>query len=205
MEVNDRLTEASVGHAFGGAIALAYYVADPRATYDMDINLSVPVEQAADVFALLPAGVKWTDDDVARCIHDGQIRLWHGRPRVGIAVDLFFPEHEFHREVARVTTERPFGRTGYLLPVISAAHLTVFKVLFDRPKDWVDIASMLQVGTVDVAEALRWLGILLGPDHPNFRRLAELVAETEIIGPGVSESRRPMELPVVDWASLGRQ
>ncbi|HAM01848.1 MAG TPA: hypothetical protein DCQ30_06420, partial [Acidimicrobiaceae bacterium] len=144
IEVNDRLTGAGIGHGFGGALALAYYVAEPRATRDMDINVSVPVQEARRIFELLPDGVVWTDDDVRRCVRDGQIRLWHGLPRQGIVIDLFFPQHEFHRAVAGATSPRPFARVDYLLPVIAAAHLTVLKVLFDRPKDWVDIGAMIE-------------------------------------------------------------
>jgi hypothetical protein len=202
VEVNNQLTDADVGHGFGGALALAYYVAEPRSTRDMDINLSVPVEEARRVFELLPRGVAWSEDDVRRCIRDGQIRLWHGRPRDGIAVDLFFPQHEFHAAVAEATAMRPFARADYLLPVIAAAHLVVFKALFDRPKDWVDIAAMLDAGTVDVAEALRWLVSLLGTDDPRTRRLVELIAERET--GRVDVERRAGALPVVDWKALGR-
>jgi hypothetical protein len=202
VDVNDRLTGAAIGHGFGGALALAYYVAEPRSTRDMDINLSIPVEEARRVFELMPAGVGWDDKDVRQCIRDGQIRLWHGAPRNGIAVDLFFPQHEFHAAVAAATTMRPFARADYQLPVIAAAHLVVFKVLFDRPKDWVDIAATLDAGTVDVAEALRWLVVLLGAEDLKVRRLLELIADRGTAGTEVD--RRAGALPVVDWSALGR-
>ena len=41
-----------IPHAFGGAIALAYY-ATPRATVDIDVNVFVPVERADEVLSLL--------------------------------------------------------------------------------------------------------------------------------------------------------
>ena len=38
VEINDNLTEAKISHGFGGALALAYYTSEPRATDDVDIN-----------------------------------------------------------------------------------------------------------------------------------------------------------------------
>ena len=39
---------AEIPHAFGGALALAYY-AEPPATIDIDLNLFVPAERFCDV------------------------------------------------------------------------------------------------------------------------------------------------------------
>jgi hypothetical protein len=201
--VNDNLTAGDVRHGFGGAIALAYYVGVPRATRDLDVNICVPVDEAASVLRLLPPPVSWSANDVAECQRRGQVRLWVGRPRDGIPVDLFFPQHRFHEAVAQAVTRKPFLRGDYTLPVIAAAHLTVFKVLFDRPKDWVDIADMLKAGTVDVAEALYWVQELLGVGHPSFDRLAALVA-THVAHRGAG-APDVQALPEIDWASLGGQ
>lgn len=38
---------------------------------------------------------------------------------------------------------RPFA--GISVPVLSAEDLTVFKIIFNRPRDWLDIGRMLQV------------------------------------------------------------
>ena len=199
--VNDDLTAGAIRHAFGGAIALAYYVGEPRATRDLDINISLPVDRADSVFRLLPASVRWSKKDLMECQERGQVRLWCGRRREGIPVDLFFPQHRFHEVVADAVTDRPFLTLEYTLPVISAAHLTVFKVLFNRPKDWVDISEMLRAGTVDVVESLYWVRELLGGEHPSFGRLADLVASPRPEGSG--GIREEPDLPEVDWASLG--
>ncbi len=52
---------AVVPHAFGGALALAYY-AEPRATIDIDLNVFVPAERFADVLTPL-AGLGAGADD----------------------------------------------------------------------------------------------------------------------------------------------
>ena len=63
------------------------------------------------------------------------------------------------------------------LPVISPTDLTVFKAMFNRAKDWADIEAMLRAGTVDDAEALKWVGTILGEDHPSSIRLSRLIEE----------------------------
>jgi hypothetical protein len=123
--------------------------------------------------------------------------------RDGIPVDLFFPQHRFHEVVAQAVTGKPFLRRDYTLPVIAASHLVVFKVLFDRPKDWVDIAEMLRAGTVDVADALSWVRELLGEEHPSFDRLAKLVASAPAGRSG--SMAEAAGLPEIDWTSLGGQ
>ena len=44
--IHDSLTEASIAHAFGGAIALAYCVEEPRGTRDLDVNIFVDAAKA---------------------------------------------------------------------------------------------------------------------------------------------------------------
>lgn len=41
--VDEALAAAAVEHAFGGATALAYAFASPRATDDIDVNIAAPV------------------------------------------------------------------------------------------------------------------------------------------------------------------
>ena len=62
------------------------------------------------------------------------------------------------------------------IPILSAEHLVVCKVVFDRPKDWVDIDAMLAAGaTVDAGEVLRWVGRIAGDDDPRYDRIAALL------------------------------
>ena len=41
LEIDAELASLQVRHAFGGALALAYY-AEPRGTVDIDVNVGVP-------------------------------------------------------------------------------------------------------------------------------------------------------------------
>jgi hypothetical protein len=161
---------AGVPHAFGGALALAYY-AEPRATVDIDLNVFVPVTDAPGVIARLEAVGVSGDASMDALARDGQVRLWWDRN----PVDLFFSYDPFH-DAARVATHAvPFADTE--IPILAADHLVVCKAIFDRPKDWVDIDAMLAAGTpVDAGEVLRWVGRIAGPDDPRFARLARVLA-----------------------------
>ena len=104
--IHERLAEARVPHAIGGALALAYY-AEPRATIDVDINVFVSTDRWPDVRdALAPLGID-VDLDIAALERDGQARLWWDRN----PVDLFFSYDPFHDEMKRRARRVPFGWT----------------------------------------------------------------------------------------------
>jgi hypothetical protein len=52
----------------------------------------------------------------------------------------------------------------------------VCKVVFDRPKDWLDIDEMIRWGTeIDRALTLGWVAAILGDDAEQYNRLAGLL------------------------------
>lgn len=168
LAVHAALGRAGVPHAFGGAIALAYCILEPRGTRDLDVNVFVGIDRIEGVFAALPRGVTSDEADAKAARRDGQVRLyWDETP-----VDLFFDTHEFHRLVARGVTEVPFE--GSTIPVIGCEALIVFKAMFNRTKDWADIEAMLEGGS-DGRGALAHLRGLLGPADPSAMRLAGLI------------------------------
>jgi len=167
---------AGIPHAFGGALALAYHVDEPRGTRDIDVNVSVDVDQAERVFAALPTGLPWSTRDVVRVREDGQVRLlWpvEDSPAPPIPVDLFLPQHDLHRVVA--TRTELVSMLDAQVSIICATDLVIFKLLFDRGKDWGDVESMLRFGKVDVQEVIRWLNDIVGPDDARLDRLTDLL------------------------------
>ncbi len=168
--IHDGLRTARIGHAFGGALALAYY-AEPRATIDIDLNVFVPPGRHAAVHAALgPLGVADEVDERALA-RDGQCRWWWGRT----PVDLFFAYDELHDAMRRATRTVPFGETT--IPVLAPEHLTVCKAVFDRPKDWLDIEQILVCeGDLDIPEIERWLTRIAGPEDRRTQRFGELAA-----------------------------
>ena len=161
---------ADVPHAFGGALALAYY-AEPRATIDIDLNVFVPVSDAPGVIERLGALGVTGDASADALERDGQVRLWWDRN----PVDLFFSYDAFHDAARDAARRVPFADTE--IPVLSAEHLAVCKAVFDRPKDWIDIDAMLAAGTaLDAGEVLRWVSRITSPDDPRFARIARVLA-----------------------------
>jgi hypothetical protein len=162
---------ATVPHAFGGALALAYY-AEPRATIDIDLNVFVPVERFPEVAApLTRLGAAADDPAIAALVgRDGQARvLWDATP-----IDLFFSYDPFHDAAAAASRRVPFA--DGTIPVLAADHLIVCKVIFNRGKDWVDVEAMLVAEpALDTAEILRWVGRIAGDDDPRYDRIAALL------------------------------
>lgn len=171
LAIDASLRAAGVPHAFGGALALAFHVEEPRGTRVIDVNVFCPPLSAAAAFAALPAPVTWSESDVGQVERDGQVRLfWDETP-----VDLFFSTAAFH-DVAEAHTE-VVSFAGSRIPILGADELLVFKAFFDRRKDWADIEEMVRADAADVHKAMGWLVDLLGADDDRVERLRDLVRE----------------------------
>lgn len=168
--IHEQLARAETPHAFGGALALAYY-AEPRATIDIDVNVFVaPSDYPAVEQALAALGVgDGVDPEVVQ--RDGQCRLhWEDTP-----IDLFFAYDELHEAMRRMIRKEPFGDTT--IPVLAPEHLLVCKAVFNRPKDWLDIEQMLVcVDELDTREVRGWLTRIVGADDPRAERFEQEVA-----------------------------
>lgn len=168
--VHEMLDSLRVPHQFGGAVALAWY-RSPRATTDIDLNVTVAPEDAKPVLgALTHLGVTISGSDRLAIERDGQARVdWEGS-----YLDLFFATLDLHQEMARRSRPVSFGPVQ--IPILSPEHLIVCKAVFDRPKDWVDIEEMVAWGTeIDEVEVLRWIDHILGRDSEQRARLVELL------------------------------
>ena len=167
------LDAAKIPHAFGGALALAYYAA-PRGTHDIDVNVFVSEKRAARVLATLARlGVAAGGTEPLRAVRDrGQVRVhWEHTP-----IDLFFSYDPFHDRCAERARLVPFGE-GVTLPILSAEDLAVFKVIFDRAKDWTDLAEMLYAlgADFDGGYATEWLRRILDAGDARHGRIEALL------------------------------
>jgi hypothetical protein len=176
--IDAALRAGAVAHAFGGALALAYY-AEPRSTVDIDVNVFVPptgVDRVAGI--LLELGIVLDDTDRVAARRDGQVRVWWGTT----PVDLFFSHDEFHTRAATRVRTVPFGDTTIV--VLAPEDLLVCKAVFDRRKDWIDIEQMLitTAGDLDVAGVRAAVVRVVGPADDRVTRLDRAVEE--ILGPG---------------------
>lgn len=172
VEVHHALAAAGIRTAIGGAIALAFHVEEPRATRDLDVNISLDKSDASRALAALPEGAEWGPADLEAIARDGQVRLYWPVPgKTRMPLDLFFAEHEFHRVLARRVLTVPMLDSE--VAIVSATDLVVLKALFDRGKDWADIEEIVQFAppSYDLDEAVRWIGRIVGPDDSRIARL----------------------------------
>ena len=167
--VHDALKAEALPHAFGGAIALAYCVEEPRGTRDLDVNIFCNAADAARVLAALPAGVRVGSGDVERVERDGQARLfWDGVP-----IDVFLNNLPLHEEVSSAIVWVPLE--GREAPMLDCASLVLFKSFFDRTKDWGDIEAVAMATPEDVETAVGKLAELSArtiPPTGGWRRFA---------------------------------
>ncbi len=170
LAIHAALKGRSLPHAFGGAIALAYCVQEPRGTRDLDVNIFVDAEKAADVLAALPDGVRVEEADVEKVVREGQARLfWDGVP-----VDVFLNNLPLHEEVANGILW--VDMQGTQVPVLDCASLVIFKSFFARTRDWGDIEDVALATPEDVDMAVKAVAALVGADDPSYKRLAEISA-----------------------------
>ncbi len=180
--IDEALASARIPHAFGGAIALAYY-GEPRTTVDIDVNVFL----AADRFDVVKGVLSQIGVDrfptAVSIRRDGQGRaFWGSNP-----VDLFFAYDPIHEAMRRDARDVPFGIGS--IPILSVEHLIVSKVVFNRPKDWIDLEQVLAANpTLDVNEIERWLGHIVGTTDARYGRFRKLVERQ--LGREMGQSKR---------------
>ncbi len=164
--VHDALTNASLPHAFGGALALAWCTGRARGTIDIDINVFVDADACATVFEALPGEVMHAQRNQQAARRDGQVRLWWDKT----PIDVFLNTTQLHRQAAeRVRWEQFMDRQ---VPFLSCGDLAVFKAFFNRTKDWADLEEMAAAGTLNVADVTAILVDYLGVEDERIAHLA---------------------------------
>lgn len=167
LAINHALDVAGIAHAFGGAIALAYCTAEPRATIDLDINIFLSLDDADAALVALPSEVTVTEANRRELAATGQTRAWWD----STPIDLFFDTHPFHHIAASRVRLVPFA--DHSIPVLDCTSLAVFKAMFSRTKDWADLEAMAYAGQLEVTTVSALVKGILGED-PRLVRLAAL-------------------------------
>jgi hypothetical protein len=177
LDVHGALDGGGVAHAFGGALAFGYY-AETRATVDVDVSVFVDLADVEPVVELLrPVGL-----ERAHPAGDGmpiagiQLRR-DGHDRCDVFPDL---DRRYAEIRARCRTF-PFGPDAVELPFLDVQDVVMFKLSFGRPKDWVDLQSLVAYNPdLDVAAIEDLLLDLRGPAmHPRLARLRAMVANRD--------------------------
>ena len=155
------LDAAGIPYAIGGAIALGAW-SDPRGTHDVDINLFVDhagLDAALDV--LDAAGVVIDRGQARLADQAGDVLVGHYG---ALRVDVFTPSIPFVWEAmsTRRRLRGPSGEADYLSPEAIA----IFKLLFFRSKDLVDVEKLVVVQgeSLDRGYIRRWMVEMMGED-----------------------------------------
>lgn len=170
LAIHEALETTGVRHAFGGAIALAYCTGEPRGTVDLDLNVFVGAAAADAALGALPAQVVLTAENRSQIDADGQTRAWWD----DTPVDLFFDTHAFHAVAAARVRQVPF--LNATIPVLDCTTLAVFKLFFNRTRDWADLEAMAQADQLDADAVAAFVVELLGADDDRLARLRGLDA-----------------------------
>ena len=166
------LQQSGIPYAIGGALALAI-AGVPRGTADVDVNVFIEVKDLSEVIrALSSLGIE-IDPEVAtvRARRDGMfVGRWDD-----MRVDVFLPSIPFAREAERtrfcVTDDT--GWSGWFL---SAEAIAVFKLLFFRGKDMVDLERLVAVRPeLDVAYIRKWMVDMMGENDARIVRWDDIV------------------------------
>ena len=169
------LEAAGIDHAIGGALALGVHGV-PRGTLDVDLNVFVSEERLGEVFDVLRA-VGVAVDPVSATNAARAQGMFIGNLD-GMRIDVFVPSIPFSHEAGRtrVRIASPDGGSDWFL---SAEALAVFKLLFARPKDFVDLERLIAVqgAALDRAYVRRWIADMMGEDDERVLRWDALTRE----------------------------
>ncbi len=174
LETHKALSSARIPHAIGGAIALGYY-AEPRSTIDLDINIFLTEEDLKRVFEVLEkTGCKIDWEKALRSASErGDFRAYRDENRI----DVFISFHPYHYQVKKRVRKVPLKNAS--IPILSPEDLIIFKVLFDRPKDRLDIENLAaaQIGLLDINYLRHWARELLPPEDSRLNRLEGILSK----------------------------
>jgi len=140
-----------IAYAIGGALAYGLW-AVPRATVDVDVNVFAGEEDLEAVFAILAStGVRF-DAGAARAQNERD-GMFVGRWGI-YRIDVFTPSIDFAWEAERTRVRHEIG--GSSAWFLSAEAIAVFKLLFFRAKDLVDLERLVALRSeLDVAYVRR--------------------------------------------------
>jgi len=190
VDVHRRLSEESLPHAFGGALALAY-VAEPRGTVDVDVNVFRPANEIGTILTVLAGIGLQPEREEGNWLPAAGIRV--RRSADPYPVDVFPSLDERYAEIEQRRQRHRFGDGGVVLPFLSAEDLALFKLSFGRDKDWMDLRAMATARPdLDVEYVERQLIGLRGPAmYPRLARLRSLLRAAQERAP------RPGSPPVL--------
>jgi hypothetical protein len=172
VEIIEALQRAKISCAIGGAIAFGFW-GGARATTGADMNAFVEPDRYEELLSVLErAGCA---GDRARALEQARggdtIVLWKDDGRV----DVFVPTIPFYKDAEKNVRVVPL--LGRQVPVLGPEATCVFKLLFFRSKDLLDLENLvaLQKGQLDHGWVRRWIVEMLGEADERVAKWDEIV------------------------------
>lgn len=163
---------AGIHYALGGALAYGLW-AVPRATVDVDVNVFAADRELDSVFEVLASLGMPLDAAAARAQNARQgmfVTRW-GLYRI----DVFTPSIDFAWEAERTRVRHSIGRVQAW--ILSAESIAVFKLLFFRGKDLVDLERLVAVRPeLDTRYVRAWIAAMMGADDERVRAWDRIVS-----------------------------
>lgn len=132
------LERRGIPYAIGGALAFGVW-ANPRNTNDVDFNVFLDDARLDEAFDAIEAAGGTLDRAQAR--RDAAAKgLFVGR-LAGYRLDVFTPSIDFSHEAARTKRRIPVGDEAF--DFLSAEAIALFKLMFFRGKDRVDLERLV--------------------------------------------------------------
>jgi hypothetical protein len=159
--VANTLEHHGIAYAIGGALAYGQY-GIPRATNDVDVNVFIELADLDTVFTAFRALGVAIDAPAARSAAEREglivLRLADFR------LDVFTPSIDFAWEAARTRVRHTVDGVGVWF--LSVEALCVFKLLFFRGKDVVDLERLVAVQgqAIDASYVRSQIAAMLGED-----------------------------------------
>lgn len=154
----ETLERHAMPYCLGGAIAYGQY-GIPRATKDVDINVFLEPDALTPLIVILQdLGLRFPADPAGDAAREGLVVAhWNG-----YRIDIFTPSIPFSREAERTKTYFQFDDRGAWFLAVEA--LCVFKLLFFRGKDLVDLERLLAVmgPQIDIAYVRHHIADMMG-------------------------------------------
>ena len=172
----DALEAAGLPYAVGGALALGVW-GFPRATNDVDLNLYVEVDALGAAFEVFRGAGCTIDEE--RALASARDRRDFTVRAGAMRVDVFVPSVPLYDSARTRIRQAPLeGRPAWFL---SPEDLVVFKMLFFRTKDLLDVERLVAFAGADFDRDYvhRWLVDLVGADDERLARWDHLVADVD--------------------------
>jgi len=170
VRIGECFDEDQIPYAIGGALALGAHGA-ARATNDVDISAFLGRDALDRVLDSLERAGAMVDRASAKREVE-RIGLFVARLG-GIRIDVFLSLHpQFTQMHARSVSMT--DASGHTLKFMSAEDLTLYKLIYGRDKDVIDLQRLIAVRELDLAYVREWLVQMLPAGDRRFAILDDL-------------------------------